>query len=99
MDFWFPHGRQVVTAREVATAFSMSEDQVAALEEQGILVAAPINDAPSGQRKRVHLRYERFSVVAWRLNELESRGQSLPIKETPAIAWWRHQLRERATHL
>ena len=98
-DFWFSHCRQVVSAHDVALAFGMSIDQVADLEQRGIFIAAPINDAPLSARKRLHLRYERFSVVAWRMNELEDNGTPIPIKETPQITWWRRELRNRVNSL
>ncbi len=96
-DFWFPHARQVVTVREVALVFAISDDQVRDLCDEGLLVAAGIGD--QGSVQRTHLRIERWSAVAWRLNELEKQGVRPPIKETPQVTWWRQELKERASKL
>ncbi|KAF0176463.1 MAG: hypothetical protein FD161_3002 [Limisphaerales bacterium] len=96
-DFWFPHARQVVTVREVALVFAISDDQVRDLCEEGLLVAAGIGDQAGAQR--AHLRIERWSAVAWRLNELEKAGVRPPIKETPQVTWWRQELKQRAQTL
>lgn len=92
-DAWFPHARPVLTIAEVAYGFAMSENQVRALVEQGTFVAAAINC--DSHRARAHMRIERWSVVAWRLNLLADQGQELPFKESPQIAWWRQTLRDR----
>lgn len=93
-DFWFPHARPVVTVQEVALVFAMSDDQVRDLCEEGLLVAAGIGDQANA--KRTHLRVERWSAVAWRLNQLEKQGVRPPIKETPQVTWWRGELKQRA---
>lgn len=93
IDFWFPHHRPVLTIAEVAASFSMSENQVRALIEQGVFVAAAINC--ESHQARVHLRIERWSVIAWRLNLLAESGQELPFKESPQVTWWRAELSKR----
>lgn len=93
IDLWFSHRRPVLTVTEVAAAFAMSDTHVRGLIETGTFVAAAINeDAPNN---RVHLRIERWSVIAWRLNLLADQGQELPFKETPQVTWWRQELRDR----
>lgn len=92
-DSWFPHSRPVLTVAEVAHAFAMSENQVRALIDSGVIVAAAINC--DGNRGRVHLRIERWSVIAWRLNLLAEQGQQLPFKESPQVTWWRAELLKR----
>lgn len=93
MDFWFPHSRPVLTVNEVAQTFAISEDQVRALAERGVFVAAGISECNSNTR--VHLRIERWSVIAWRLNLLAEQGQELPFKESPQVTWWRGELLKR----
>jgi hypothetical protein len=92
-DFWFPHHRPVLTITEVAQTFAMSENYVRNLVEEGLFVAAAINDPSSPTR--VHLRIERWSVIAWRLNLLAEQGQQLPFKESPQVTWWRAELSKR----
>jgi len=92
-DLWFAHSRPVLTISEVARAFAMSENQVRAQVDQGVFVGAPINC--ESHLARVHLRIERWSVIAWRLNLLADQGQELPFKETPQVTWWRQELRDR----
>ena len=92
-DFWFPHHRPVLTITEVAETFAMSENYVRNLVEEGLFVAAAINDPSSPAR--VHLRIERWSVIAWRLNLLAESGQQLPFKESPQVTWWRAELLKR----
>jgi len=94
MDFWFPHTRQVLTVQEVALAFCMSDNQVRALIDEQKFVATPINDQTKVERQ--HLRLERWSVVAWKLNQLEDQEIHLPIKENAQVKWWRTELRKRA---
>jgi hypothetical protein len=91
-DSWFPHSRPVLTIAEVAGAFAMSSFHVRTLAEQGIFVGAGINDPSAG---RTHLRIERWSVIAWRLNLLAEQGQQLPFKESPQVTWWRAELLKR----
>lgn len=92
-DLWFLHQRPVLTVNEVAKAFAISEDHVRALADKGIFVAGGIEDGANSTR--VHLRIERWSVIAWRLNLLADQGQELPFKETPQVTWWRQELRDR----
>ncbi len=92
-DSWFPHTRPVLTPAEIADAFAMSPWHVRTLVEQGIFVGAGINDPSSVAR--VHLRIERWSVIAWRLNLLAEQGQELPFKESPQVTWWRGELLKR----
>lgn len=92
-DLWFLHTRPVLTINEVANAFAISDTYVRNLIDTGTFVAAAINDESHGQR--AHIRIERWSVVAWRLNLLADQGQELPFKESPQIAWWRQTLRDR----
>ena len=83
----------MVTAQEIARAFAISDDQVRALAEAGLIVGAAINDGTN--RQRVHNRFERWSVVAWRLEEMAKQGTCPPVKETPQVTWWRSELRKR----
>jgi hypothetical protein len=92
-DLWFPHQRPILMLQEVAEAFVMSEWKVRELVQEGIFVAAGINGLSNPTR--VHLRIERWSVIAWRLNLLADQGQELPFKETPQVTWWRQELRDR----
>lgn len=94
-DYMFAHARPVVTVQDICLAFSISDDQVRALHDAGLLVGAGVGD--EANPKRQHLRFERWSVVAWRLEMLARQGFKLPIKETPLITWWRGELRERFT--
>ncbi len=59
--------------------------------EEGYFVAAAV----STDLSRVHLRIERWSVIAWRLNLLAESGQQLPFKESPQVTWWRAELSKR----
>lgn len=92
-DDWFPHSRPMLTIAEVAKAMSISDDQVRALIDSGVFVALPIGDAPEQQRQ--HLRIERWSVIAWRLNRLADAGITYPLKPSPQVQWWQTQLRTR----
>lgn len=92
-DSWFPHARPVLLLQEVADAFVISTRAVRDLVDEGVLVAAGVHShaAPG----RVHLRIERWSVIAWRLNLLAEQGQELPFKESPQVTWWRGELLKR----
>jgi len=92
-DFMFAHNRPVLTVRDICLAFSISDEQVRALNEAGLIVGAGVNDQVNPQR--IHLRFERWSVVAWRLEALAEQGHDLPIKETPLITYWRTELQKR----
>jgi len=94
MDWWFPHSREIVSVAEVARVFQISEEQVRNLVDEGKLVAAGIGDKDNP--KRVHLRVERWSAVAWRLNALADMGVRPPVRETQQVTWWRAELRKRA---
>jgi len=90
-DTWFPHSRPVLLLHEVAETFAISDWKVRELVQEGILVAAGI----TSDKARVHLRIERWSVIAWRLNLLAESGQQLPFKESPQVTWWRAELSKR----
>lgn len=92
-DPWFTHHRPVLTLTEVAAAFAISIYQVRDLVDEGVIVAAGVHSHTTPGR--VHLRIERWSVIAWRLNLLADQGQELPFKETPQVTWWRQELRDR----
>jgi hypothetical protein len=92
-DPWFGHQRPVLTVSEVAIAFAIGESQVRSLVDSGVFAAAGIHGGSLG--RRVHLRIERWSVIAWRLNLLAEQGQELPFGKTPQVIWWREELRTR----
>jgi hypothetical protein len=88
----FNHSRPMLRVDEVASALSISTDQVAALVESGAFLAVSIGDHPNP--KRTHLRIKRSSVEGWFLNRLEDKGSTLVYVVSPEVNQWRKQLRK-----
>jgi hypothetical protein len=93
-DCWFSEGRQVLTITDVCKALHMSRNQVRNFVDQGWFVAS--SKSATTKPRRNHITLERWSVVAWKLNQLEDQGaQNPPIQQNFMIRYWRGELRKR----
>lgn len=91
LDLGIPHAKPMLELSEVCTALRMSENTVRNCIELGWFVVC----AKGVGTSRAHVTIERWSVEAWRLNQLEDQGiDTTRIKQSEMCRLWRQQLRE-----
>jgi hypothetical protein len=90
----FPHTRPSLRPAEVLPVLGVSRQQLAKLEEQGLVAAFGIGDGQ--EPKRQHLRFVRASVEGYHALRLELRGHQIPFALSAAAAQWREHLRRSA---
>ncbi len=91
LDLGIPHAKPVLEVREIATAFRMSEQSVRNFIDLGVFVSCA--KGANGEERK-HVTVERWSVEAWRLNQMEDQGVAVnQIKQSGMVILWRKQLR------
>ena len=90
----FPHTGPSLRPAEVMAVLGVDRQQLAKLDEQGLVAAFGIGDA--WEPKHQHLRYVRTSVEGYYALRLEQRGREIPFPLSPAAAQWREHLRSSA---
>lgn len=91
LDLGIPHCKPMLEVPEVCTALRMSENTVRNCIDLGWFVTC----AKGVGETRAHVTIERWSVEAWRLNQLEDQGVDVErIKQSDIVKLWRGQLRE-----